>query len=255
VTPANPSIIEGTTKQFTATGTFSDNSTQDLTSQVTWASAAPAFATITSAGLATAVAPGTSTINATFNGVAGSTLLAVIPIPLVTVTSIKFVRNKKHMVTQITVDFSGAVNAAEASNPSTYRLAMPGKKGSFDAKNAQVIKLKSAVLNGALGEVILTPKKPFALSKPVQLRVNGLPPAGLQDSMGRLIDGDHNGQPGGNAVAVLRAKGVTLSAVALTASRGTSTLQATAAAILMDQEVVIGVAHPAGAERLKPKIR
>ena len=33
VTPANPSIATGTTQQFTATGTFSDNSTQNLTSQ------------------------------------------------------------------------------------------------------------------------------------------------------------------------------------------------------------------------------
>ena len=39
VTPANPSVPEGRTEQFTATGTFSDNSTEDLTSQVTWASA------------------------------------------------------------------------------------------------------------------------------------------------------------------------------------------------------------------------
>ena len=39
VTPANPSIAKGLTQQFTATGTFTDNSTQNLTSQVTWASA------------------------------------------------------------------------------------------------------------------------------------------------------------------------------------------------------------------------
>ena len=53
VTPANPSVAKGLTQQFTATGTFSDNSTQDLTSQVTWASATTAVATINAAGLAT----------------------------------------------------------------------------------------------------------------------------------------------------------------------------------------------------------
>ena len=60
MTPANPSVAKGLTQQFTATGTFSDNSTQDLTSQVTWASATTSVATITAAGLATAVATGTS---------------------------------------------------------------------------------------------------------------------------------------------------------------------------------------------------
>ena len=41
VTPANPSLAKGLTQQFTATGTYSDNSTQNLTSQVTWSSATP----------------------------------------------------------------------------------------------------------------------------------------------------------------------------------------------------------------------
>ena len=77
VTPANPSVPKGLTQQFTATGTFSDNSTQNLTSQVTWASATTSVATITAAGLATAVATGTSTISATLGGVTGSTVLTV----------------------------------------------------------------------------------------------------------------------------------------------------------------------------------
>src|SRR5262245_16176383 len=77
LTPANPSIAQGATQQFTATGTFSDASTQNLTNQVTWASGTTATATITSAGLATGVAPGTSTISATLGGVTGSTVLTV----------------------------------------------------------------------------------------------------------------------------------------------------------------------------------
>ena len=100
------------------------------------------------------------------------------------------------MVTQVTVDFSGAVNAAEADSVGTYRLAMPGKKGSFTAKNAKVIKLNSAAYIASLNEVTLTPKKPFALTKPVQVQVNGSPPSGLQDSEGRLIDGNHDGSGG-----------------------------------------------------------
>ena len=38
VTPANPSIAQGATQQFTATGTFSDGSKQDLTNSATWTS-------------------------------------------------------------------------------------------------------------------------------------------------------------------------------------------------------------------------
>ncbi len=66
VTPVNPSIPTGATQQFTATGNYSDGSTQNLTSQVTWTSSSTSVATINSAGLASGVAPGTTTITAAF---------------------------------------------------------------------------------------------------------------------------------------------------------------------------------------------
>jgi uncharacterized protein YjdB len=209
VTPVNTSLVQGQTEQFMAMGMYSDNSTKDLTSQVTWASASPAVATITAGGLATAVAPGTSSISAAFDGMSGSTQLTV-NAPPVTMTNVQLVLNKRHLVTQIIVSFSGAINVTEASHVQTYRLATAGKKGSFDAKNAAIIKVKSAVIGGANNTVKITPRQAFSLSKTVQFRVNGLPGTGLQDSLGRLIDGDHNGQPGGNAVALLSRKSVTI---------------------------------------------
>lgn len=77
VTPADPSIADGTTQQFTATGTFSDGSQANLTSQVAWSSGTPACATIDAAGLATAVDPGTSAVQASLAGISGSTTLTV----------------------------------------------------------------------------------------------------------------------------------------------------------------------------------
>jgi hypothetical protein len=77
VTPANPSIAKGLKQQFTATGTFTDNSTQNLTAQVTWSSLNPTFATITAGGLATGINTGTATIQAALSGIAGSTVLTV----------------------------------------------------------------------------------------------------------------------------------------------------------------------------------
>jgi hypothetical protein len=77
VTPANPSIAKGKTEQFTATGTFSDNSTQNLTSSVTWTSQTTGIATITAGGLATGVSAGMSQIQATSGAVSGSTTLTV----------------------------------------------------------------------------------------------------------------------------------------------------------------------------------
>ena len=79
VAPANPSIIAANTQQFSAAGTYSDGSTQDLTSTAIWSSLSPGVATIAPGGLATGVAAGTAGINATVGGVTGSTTLTVTP--------------------------------------------------------------------------------------------------------------------------------------------------------------------------------
>jgi uncharacterized protein YjdB len=77
VTPADPSILAGTTQQFVATGTYSDASTADLSGLVTWASDTTATATVDGSGLATGVAAGTATISASLGSVSGGTVLTV----------------------------------------------------------------------------------------------------------------------------------------------------------------------------------
>ncbi len=77
VTPTNPSLAKGLTLPFTATGTFSDDSTQDLTTQATWTTGDAATATIASTGVATAVGVGVTPVTATFGGASGSTNLTV----------------------------------------------------------------------------------------------------------------------------------------------------------------------------------
>ena len=85
VTAANLSIAKGTSEQFTATGTFSDNSTQNLTSSVTWTSQSTGVAMITAGGLVTAAGTGTSNIKAVSGAISGSTNLTVTPATLVSI--------------------------------------------------------------------------------------------------------------------------------------------------------------------------
>ncbi len=84
VTPASPTVIRGTTQQFTATGTFTEGSTvttQNLNLQAVWTSSAPAVAEISNAagsrGLATGLTPGMSIITGSFGGKSGTATLTV----------------------------------------------------------------------------------------------------------------------------------------------------------------------------------
>jgi Big-like domain-containing protein len=81
VTPARPSIVLGQSLQFTATGTYMDQSTKDITANVTWSTTNASAAIISnkagSNGLATSSGQGMTTIGATMHSIAASTTLTV----------------------------------------------------------------------------------------------------------------------------------------------------------------------------------
>ena len=86
VTPPTATIPAGLTQQFTATATFTDSSTQNVTSQATWTSSSGSVATVSSSGLAAAVAVGSSTITASMGSVGGGATLNVGPAVLQSIT-------------------------------------------------------------------------------------------------------------------------------------------------------------------------
>lgn len=81
VTPAGATIPQGKTQQYTATGTFGDGSTQDITNSVNWSSNQTSVATISNAdgsrGLASTTILGPGGITADMNGISGTTTLTV----------------------------------------------------------------------------------------------------------------------------------------------------------------------------------
>jgi len=81
VTPSAPTIARQTTVQFLATGTYTDKSTQNLTSSVSWSSSNTAVATVSSTaptgGLAMGVSAGQTTITASMGSISGTAALIV----------------------------------------------------------------------------------------------------------------------------------------------------------------------------------
>jgi hypothetical protein len=77
ISPLTTSVQPGNTQQFTATATYGNNTTGNATSQVTWASSSTNIATISSGGLASGVALGSTTITCSSGSVSASTTLTV----------------------------------------------------------------------------------------------------------------------------------------------------------------------------------
>jgi len=112
VTPAAPASLKvGATQQFTATGTFSDASTADISATVTWTSGTPATATISATGLATGVAAGTTQITAKL----GTVTSPAVTLTVISLTSIAVTPNPASVAVAGTVQFTATGTFSDAS--------------------------------------------------------------------------------------------------------------------------------------------
>jgi phage gp46-like protein len=86
IAPADKIMIAGETQQYTATGIYSNNSTDDFTTLCTFSSSDTDVATITSGGLATGVNGGNITITATYESFEKNANLTILEKPTVTIS-------------------------------------------------------------------------------------------------------------------------------------------------------------------------
>lgn len=77
ITPPNPTVQAGGSRNLVATGGYSDGATRDITGSVTWTSSSIQVATITAGGVVNAIAAGSTTITATVGGITATTSVTV----------------------------------------------------------------------------------------------------------------------------------------------------------------------------------
>ena len=126
-----------------------------------------------------------------------STPAAVPPTTVVSV-SIQKLRTGKHRTTQVIVlQFSEALNAAAAQNLGNYSLGTVPKGKKHKSKP---VAISQAKYDSAALTVTLFTRNRLVLSAPLQLTLKAV---GLLDSGGRPLDGNRDGQPGGDFEAIL----------------------------------------------------
>jgi len=170
VTPATASVRPGASQAFTATGTYSDGSTADLTTMVTWSSSDKAVATVGgSTGRAKAVGVGMATLVATRGPLSGSATLTVVAAPAlasITVTpetaSVPKGGSQKFRATGTYSDGSTADLTAKAtwssSNTSVATIVSAGKAKAVGVGTATITATSGSVAGGAT--MTVQPKKP-----------------------------------------------------------------------------------------------
>lgn len=175
VTPATASIVAGTTQQYVAIGTYADKSTQDVSASVTWNADTSGVATISAAGLATGVTPGTASINATLGSITSNTAaLTVTAVTLVSVqvtpatVSISAGMTKQFKATAIYADNSiqDVTGKAQWSSdtPTVATISDTGLATGLPNDNATVSTNITATVNGIVSNVAVLSVVPTPLA-------------------------------------------------------------------------------------------
>jgi RHS repeat-associated protein len=136
VTPATATVALGGKQPFTATGTYSDGTTKDLTSSVAWSTSDTGLATIDATGLATALSPGTVTVRATLGSITGSAMVTILATP--TITALQPIKGRTSggdtvtitgtnfgTATNTSVSFGGNTAVVTAATATTLTVTTP----------------------------------------------------------------------------------------------------------------------------------
>ncbi|TGK01205.1 hypothetical protein EHQ53_09210 [Leptospira langatensis] len=201
VSPTNTTVYTTKTKNYTATGTYSDSSTLDLTNTVTWASSDTSIATISNAsgsnGLATGVAAGTITISATNGTISGNTQLTVLYLDTTppTVSSVVSLS-----ATTVRITFSESVNATQATTASNYKLALTSAVSGSCSDNSNFsssssISVSSVSGSGSVYTVTLSSSQTSGTGYTLIVNKNGIQDlSGIPNNLGCANYGDFVGQ-------------------------------------------------------------
>ncbi|MHC5543257.1 putative Ig domain-containing protein, partial [Singulisphaera rosea] len=222
----NQSVTQNQTLSLAIASFTTDSDTPTQTLRYDLGADAPAGVSLNSStGIltwtpSTSVAAGTYaiTVNATDNGTPVKTgsrtffvKVAAVTIPVDMAPVIQSVHTQlTFRGFTITLKFSADLDPATATNVDNYILRMPGRDrrwGTGDDKIVPVV----ATYNASDRTVTLTTvgrlNLLISLFTPFQLTVMGNSPGNVTGANGKLLDGNHDGQPGGNYSTTLSTGG------------------------------------------------
>jgi hypothetical protein len=162
VGPSNQSLNVGSTLQMSARGTYDDGSSKTITGSVTWSSSSPDVATISSGGLVTGVASGTTTISADQDTIEGQ---ATVNVVLNNVTALQINPTNPTVIKGGTQNFTcTATVSGQSTRPdvtATVTWALPGvTDSSISITNGQNPAVLSVTTSAQSGTYQLTATYP-----------------------------------------------------------------------------------------------
>ena len=106
--------------------------------------------------------------------------------------------------TRLVFTFSEQLDPSRAVDLANYRVTAPGPDGRFGTRDDRPIRLLAAYYDAATFSVTLLPARRLNWHLRFLIIVNGSTATGITDLAGNLLDGNGDGKPGGDVVAILQ---------------------------------------------------
>jgi hypothetical protein len=172
VFPPSANVQPDQTQQFTATAKYSDGSTANVSTSVTWAVASSSIAAISATGLATGKASGSTSVSATLTGMSGKATLDVETATVTkTLTSVTVSPATANVNVGATQQFAATANYSDGSSQS---IASSAVAWSISPSSVATIN-GNGVATGVSGGSATVTAAYSGLSGPAALTVNVLP--------------------------------------------------------------------------------
>jgi uncharacterized protein YjdB len=142
VDPATLTLPALGTRALVARALLSDGTTADVTAAATWSSDTPSVATVSSAGVVTAVAAGTAHVSATLNGVSGRSTITV---PTATVTDVRVDPGTASTTVGGTVTFAATAVLSDGTSSDVTASA------TWSVGDATIAKVAGGIATGVAG--------------------------------------------------------------------------------------------------------
>jgi 6-phosphogluconolactonase (cycloisomerase 2 family) len=194
VSPQFAVIAPGKTIQFIATGNFSDGSSQDITSVVSWQSSNPSFAGITNSpstqGLATGGLPGTVTITAVASYVGSNppTGVATLVVQTPQIDSIAISPTNPSVLIADRLQFTATAHLTDGSSKDVTKQVIWSSADSSVAMVSNTMAASGLVTGITEGSTAISAALPFSpISASTNLTVAYQPPSSISLNPGSVL--------------------------------------------------------------------
>jgi CSLREA domain-containing protein len=119
------------------------------------------------------------------------------PAAAVQITDLRLITNRRQRVTAVLIQFDGELDRATAEDVNHYTIALPDRRGNFGTRRNRTARLRGASYDSDAHTVRLDLQRPLPPNRRFRLTVQDA----VLDAQGIALDGDADGQPGGNHLA------------------------------------------------------